>query len=76
VSRTTAAKLEERVLTSVCRETVKRVLNLPADTAIIWKSHDDSISQRNAIDQAREKPRRVTLTSDDGVGTKEKSGAS
>jgi translation initiation factor 4E len=47
-------------------ETVKRVLNLPADTQIVWKSHDDSISQRSLIDQAREKPRRVTMTSEDG----------
>jgi translation initiation factor 4E len=57
-------------------ETVKRVLNLPADTQIVFKSHDDSISQRTAIDQARdtrEKPRRMTVVSDDG---KEKSGTS
>lgn len=36
------------------RETIKRVLALPADTIIIWKSHDDSIAQRSAIDQARQ----------------------
>ncbi|KAF2727851.1 IF4E-domain-containing protein [Polyplosphaeria fusca] len=36
------------------RETVKRVLNLPADTNIVWRSHDDSIAQRSAIDQARQ----------------------
>ena len=35
-------------------ETIKRVLNLPGDTIIIWKSHDDSIAQRSAIDQARQ----------------------
>ncbi|KAJ5469982.1 hypothetical protein N7530_007339 [Penicillium desertorum] len=35
------------------RETIKRLLNFPADTNIIWKSHDDSIAQRSAIDQAR-----------------------
>jgi translation initiation factor 4E len=51
-------------------------LNLPADTIIIWKSHDDSISQRSLIDQAREKPRRVTLTSEDGISSKEKPGTS
>lgn len=34
-------------------ETVKRVLNLPDGTNIIWRSHDDSIAQRSAIDQAR-----------------------
>ncbi len=53
---------------------MKRVLNLPADTNIVWKSHDDSIAQRTAIDQAREKPRRMTLASDEGG--KEKSSAS
>ncbi|PNS21115.1 hypothetical protein CAC42_3453 [Sphaceloma murrayae] len=36
------------------RETIKRVLSLPADTVITWKSHDDSITQRSAIDQARQ----------------------
>lgn len=35
-------------------ETIKRVLNLPADTVVLWKSHDDSIAQRSAIDQARQ----------------------
>lgn len=40
--------------TNRCRETVKRVLSLPADTNIIWKSHDDSITQRSVIDQARQ----------------------
>lgn len=55
------------------RETIKRVLSLPADTNIVWKSHDDSIAQRSAIDQARQErgnidKRRATLTSD---GSKE-----
>ncbi|PSK42678.1 putative eukaryotic translation initiation factor 4E-1 [Elsinoe australis] len=36
------------------RETIKRVLALPPDTVITWKSHDDSITQRSAIDQARQ----------------------
>jgi len=36
------------------RETIKRVLALPQDTQIVWKSHDDSIAQRSAIDQARQ----------------------
>ncbi|KAL6722184.1 hypothetical protein ACLMJK_001291 [Lecanora helva] len=35
------------------RETIKRALAFPPDTNIIWKSHDDSIAQRSAIDQAR-----------------------
>ncbi|KAF2462734.1 IF4E-domain-containing protein [Lindgomyces ingoldianus] len=36
------------------RETVKRVLNLPEGTIITWRSHDESIAQRSAIDQARQ----------------------
>jgi translation initiation factor 4E len=50
------------------RETVKRVLSLPADTNLQWRSHDDSIGQRNAVDQARQEKasysekRRNTLT--------------
>lgn len=36
------------------RETVKRVLGLPEGTNIIWRSHDESIAQRSAIDQARQ----------------------
>nr|POE87417.1 isoform 2 of eukaryotic translation initiation factor 4e type 2 [Quercus suber] len=35
------------------RETIKRVLNLPADTNLQFRSHDDSITQRDAADQAR-----------------------
>lgn len=50
------------------RETVKRVLSLPADTNLQWRSHDDSIGQRNLVDQARQEKasygekRRNTLT--------------
>ena len=40
--------------TDTDRETVKRVLGLPEGTQIIWRSHDDSIAQRTAIDQARQ----------------------
>ncbi|OQO15332.1 hypothetical protein B0A48_00715 [Cryoendolithus antarcticus] len=36
------------------RETLKEKLKLPADTAIQWKSHDESINQRQAVDQARQ----------------------
>ncbi|KAL9596491.1 MAG: hypothetical protein Q9219_005752 [cf. Caloplaca sp. 3 TL-2023] len=36
------------------RETIKRVLAFPPDTNIVWKSHDDSIAQRSAIDLARQ----------------------
>lgn len=53
------------------RETIKRVLALPPDTHIAWKSHDDSITQKTAIDQARQErtqlhseKRRNTLADD------------
>jgi len=36
------------------RETIKRVLAFPPDTNIVWKSHDDSIAQRSALDEARQ----------------------
>ena len=36
------------------RETIKRVLSLPLDTSLQWRSHDESITQRNAADQARQ----------------------
>ncbi|KIW13577.1 hypothetical protein PV08_08766 [Exophiala spinifera] len=36
------------------RETIKRILGFPADTNIVWKSHDDSIAQRSALDEARQ----------------------
>jgi translation initiation factor 4E len=32
---------------------MKRVLAFPPDTKVEWKSHDSSIAQRNAIDDAR-----------------------
>jgi translation initiation factor 4E len=59
------------------RETVKRVLLLPADTNIQWKSHDDSIAQRSALDQARQEKthhekRRVTVSQDDANAISEK----
>ncbi len=38
----------------MCRETIKRSLAFPLDTNIVWKSHDDSIAQRSAIEQARQ----------------------
>jgi translation initiation factor 4E len=54
-------------------ETIKRLLAFPPDTNIVWKSHDDSIAQRSAIDQARhekggpshgQSKRRETITED------------
>ncbi|KAF1830195.1 IF4E-domain-containing protein [Decorospora gaudefroyi] len=49
------------------RDTLRRVLKLPEGTNIVWRSHDDSIAQRSAIDQARheksqQEKRRVTST--------------
>ncbi|KAI9650966.1 hypothetical protein NHQ30_001003 [Ciborinia camelliae] len=35
------------------RETLKRVLSFPPETKVEWKSHDSSIQQRTAIDEAR-----------------------
>jgi len=59
------------------RETVKRVLTLPSDTSIVWKSHDDSIAQRSALDQARQEKnhhekRRVTIGQDDANAIKDR----
>jgi translation initiation factor 4E len=61
-------KVPQFVLTTTSSETIRRVLKLPEGTNIIWRSHDDSIAQRSAIDQARheksqqEKQRRVVST--------------
>lgn len=35
------------------REIMKRVLAFPPETKLEWKSHDSSIAQRTAIDDAR-----------------------
>ena len=32
---------------------MKRLLGFPPDTKVEWKSHDTSIQQRTAIDEAR-----------------------
>lgn len=70
------------------RETMKRLLNFPPDTNIVWKSHDDSIAQRTAIDQARQDKaagntghhqaadRRRGVNVDDSAGDKGKASAS
>jgi len=67
----------DEVLIFLFRETIKRVLNLPADTIIVWKSHDDSIAQRTAIDQARHdgatSSKRRTNTSDSLLSGRDKS---
>ena len=59
---------------------MKRCLNLPADTILIWRSHDDSIAQRSAIDQARQdksnaEKRRNTLN-DGGASGRDKTSGS
>lgn len=73
------------------RETIKRLLAFPADTNIVWKSHDDSIAQRSAIDQARQEKaagnaghhhhhlagdRRRPTANDESMGDKGKAAAS
>lgn len=35
-------------------ETIKRVLSFPSDTNIAWRSHDESIEQKKAVDEARQ----------------------
>jgi len=35
------------------RDMLKRILNFPPETILTWKSHDSSIQQRTAIDDAR-----------------------
>ncbi|KAJ5223698.1 Eukaryotic translation initiation factor [Penicillium chermesinum] len=47
-------RVGDRNANLVRRETIKRLLAFPADTNIVWKSHDDSIAQRSAIDLARQ----------------------
>lgn len=37
----------------ILRETMKRILSFPPDTKVEWKSHDSSIQQRTAIEDAR-----------------------
>ncbi|KAK6820297.1 hypothetical protein RU639_007436 [Aspergillus parasiticus] len=66
------------------RETIKRLLGFPIDTNIVWKSHDDSIAQRSAIDQARQEKatgnngadRRRVTANDDSTGDRGKDAAS
>jgi translation initiation factor 4E len=50
------ARVASRLLTllTLLRETIKRILAFPPDTNIVWKSHDDSIAQRSALDEARQ----------------------
>ena len=56
-------------------ETIRRLLAFPADTQLVFKSHDASIAQRTALDEARKEKssgtgphlkRRDTLVEDPG----------
>ena len=47
-----AAKLGSSL--TVASETVRRLLAFPPDTQLVFKSHDSSIAQRTALDQARQ----------------------
>ncbi|KAI9707753.1 MAG: hypothetical protein M1836_000715 [Candelina mexicana] len=69
------------------RETIKRSLAFPLDTNIVWKSHDDSIAQRSAIEQARQEKssgggnhqnsdKRRSNTIDEGMPDKNRNSAS
>ncbi|KAF2140197.1 uncharacterized protein K452DRAFT_252881 [Aplosporella prunicola CBS 121167] len=66
------------------RETIKRVLSLPPDTRIEWKSHDDSIAQRTVLDQQRQEKaqqhqhdrRRTNAVPEESTPQKEKHSAS
>lgn len=58
-------------------ETIKRVLSLPSDTNIVWRSHDESIEQKKVVDEARQQTgrtgpgaaqRRTSLFSDEAKG--------
>lgn len=50
------------------RETMKRVLAFPPETKVEWKSHDSSIQQRSALDDAR-REKTQPGQSDDGSST-------
>ena len=47
-------ELRQAALIMNFRETIKRLLAFPADINLVWKSHDDSIAQRSALDDARQ----------------------
>lgn len=58
-------------LLMVYRETMKRILAFPPDTKVEWKSHDSSIAQRTAIDDARKDKSNNQHSSDRRNGTKD-----
>lgn len=91
VATSHAASLLSLSTNMLGRETIKRLLSFPQDTNIMWKSHDDSIAQRTAIDHARQEKgssntshhhhhhgadRRRGAAHDDSAGDKGKGSAS
>lgn len=50
---------------------MKRVLSFPPETKLEWKSHDSSIQQRSAIDDARKDKNTISSNSDKRNGSKE-----
>lgn len=52
-----------------CREIMKRVLAFPPETKVEWKSHDSSIAQRTAIDDARKEKGAESKRNGTGNGT-------
>lgn len=50
---------------------MKRVLAFPPETKVEWKSHDSSIAQRTAIDDARKEKGNNHHHSDKRNGNKE-----
>lgn len=50
---------------------MKRVLAFPPETKVEWKSHDSSIQQRTAIDDARKDKNSNNHHSDKRNGNKE-----
>lgn len=41
------------MILTCCRDTLKRVLQCPANTIIEWRSHNESITQGAAVDAER-----------------------
>jgi translation initiation factor 4E len=54
------------------RETMKRILSFPPETKVEWKSHDSSIQQRTAIDDARKEKSNQHINHPGRNGNKEK----
>lgn len=66
-----------RLILTLRSETIKRVLAFPPDTNIVWRSHDESIEQKKAVEEARQQKgttgpgaaqRRTSLYTDEAKG--------